>query len=225
MTAIVENVQKTGVESGIITLYKLEYADNTFAYFVAGVEEDLSSIQFRDEDGTIRTYTPIPIELEGFDISSDGAISRPKMTVANIESTFRDSLGGLGFEDLIGRRITRRTTQQKYLVGESGDTLSGSVKWDLILQDSSDNSSFSAVTDNKFVSFASVDSSGIYATIDAASEDDASYPIGYHGPNRYFRVACTKTGTHSNGTPLGATGLTMPIHMPASGSDDGTATG
>ena len=95
MTAIVENVQKTGVESGVITLYKLEYADNTFAYFVAGVEEDLSSIQFRDEDGTIRTYTPIPIELEGFDISSDGAISRPKMTVANIESTFRDSLGGL----------------------------------------------------------------------------------------------------------------------------------
>ena len=122
MTAIVENVQKTGVESGVITLYKLEYADNTFAYFVAGVEEDLSSIQFRDEDGTIRTYTPIPIELEGFDISSDGAISRPKMTVANIESTFRDSLGGLGFEDLIGRRITRRTTQQKYLVGESGDS-------------------------------------------------------------------------------------------------------
>ena len=111
------------------------------------------------------------------------------------------------------------------LVGESGDTLSSSVKWDLILQDSSDNSSFSAVTDNKFVSFASVDSSGIYATIDAASEDDASYPIGYHGPNRYFRVACTKTGTHSNGTPLGATGLTMPIHMPASVSDDGTATG
>ena len=111
------------------------------------------------------------------------------------------------------------------LVGESGDTLSSSVKWDLILQDSSDNSSFSAVTDNKFVSFASVDSSGIYATIDAASEDDASYPIGYHGPNRYFRVASTKTGTHSNGTPLGATGLTMPIHMPASGSDDGTATG
>ena len=111
------------------------------------------------------------------------------------------------------------------LVGESGDTLSSSVKWHLILQDSSDNSSFSAVTDKKFVSFACVDSSGIYATIDAASEDDASYPIGYHGPNRYFRVACTKTGTHSNGTPLRATGLTIPIHMPASGSDDGTATG
>lgn len=111
------------------------------------------------------------------------------------------------------------------LIGESGDTLSSTVKWDLILQDSSDNSSFSAVTDNKFVSFAQVDSSGIYATIDAASEDDATYAVGYHGPNRYFRVACTKTGTHSNGTPIGANGLTMPIHMPSSGSDDGTPTG
>ena len=111
------------------------------------------------------------------------------------------------------------------LIGESGDTLSSTVKWDLILQDSDDNSTFSAVTSNTSTSFANVDSSGIYATIDAASEDDASYPIGYTGPKRYFRVACTKTGTHSNGTPIGANGLTMPIHMPASGSDNGTSTG
>ena len=111
------------------------------------------------------------------------------------------------------------------LIGESGDTLSTSVKWDLILQDSDDNSTFSAVTDDKFTTFASVDSSGIYATIDGAADDDASYPVGYIGPKRYFRVACTKTGTHSNGTPIGANGLTMPIHMPASGSDDGSPTG
>ena len=111
------------------------------------------------------------------------------------------------------------------LVGESGDTLSSSVKWDLILQDSDDNSTFSAVTDNKFVTFADVDSSGIYATIDAAAEDDASYPIGYVGPKRYARIACTKTGTHSNGTPIGVVGITMPTHRPASGSDNGSSTG
>ena len=113
MTAIVQNVQKQGVESSIVVLYDLEYADNTFAYFTAAIDDDLTPVQFRDTSGTIKTYTPIPIQLEGFDVSSDGAISRPKMTVANIESTFKDALGGLGFEDLIGRRITRRTTQQK----------------------------------------------------------------------------------------------------------------
>ena len=122
MTAIVENVQKQGVESSIITLYQLEYAAGTFAYFSSGTEEDLSNIEFRDADGTIRSYTPIPIEIEGFDIQSDGALSRPKMTVANIESTFKSSIGGLSFEDLVGKRITRRTTQEKYLVGNSGDS-------------------------------------------------------------------------------------------------------
>ena len=110
------------------------------------------------------------------------------------------------------------------LIGESGDTLSSTVKWDLILQDSDDNSSFSAVTSNTDVSFADVDSSGIFATIDAAAEDDASYAIGYNGAKRYVRVACTKTGTHTNGTPIGAVGITMPIHRPVSGSDNGSAT-
>ena len=122
MTAIVENVQKQGVESSIITLYDLEYSPGVFAYFTSAIDEDLSSIQFRDVGGTIRTYTPIPIELEGFDVQSDGAIARPTMTVANIESTFKDALGGLGFEDLIGKRLTRRTTQEKYLVGNTGDS-------------------------------------------------------------------------------------------------------
>ena len=122
MTAIVENVQKQGVESSIITLYDLEYATGVFAYFTSAIDQDLTSIQFRDTGGTVRTYTPIPIELEGFDVQSDGAIARPTMTVANIESTFKDALGGLGFEDLIGKRITRRTTQEKYLVGNTGDS-------------------------------------------------------------------------------------------------------
>ena len=58
----------------------------------------------------------------------------------------------------------------------------------------------------------------------AAAEDDASYAIGYNGAKRYVRVACTKTGTHTNGTPIGAVGITMPIHRPVSGSDNGSAT-
>ena len=122
MTAIVENVQKQGVESPIVTLYDLEYADGVFAYFTSTVDDDLTPVIFRDSGGTERTYNALPLQLEGFDISADGAMSRPKMTIANIESTFKDALNGLSFEGLIGRRITRRTTQEKYLVGNSGDS-------------------------------------------------------------------------------------------------------
>jgi len=109
--------------------------------------------------------------------------------------------------------------------GESGDTLSGTVKWDYILQDSADNSTFAAVTDTNSVSFGTVDSSGIFATVDAASEDDAAYTIGYIGAKRYVRVSIARTGTHSNGTPHGAIGITSPIHKPVSGGNDGSPTG
>jgi len=110
-------------------------------------------------------------------------------------------------------------------VGESGDTLSGSVKFDYILQDSTDNSSFSAVTDTKSVTYGTVDSSGIFATIDAAAEDDAVHVIGYVGPNRYVRVVIDATGSHSNGTPHSVTGVVDPIHKPAAGGNDGSPTG
>ena len=90
-------------------------------------------------------------------------------------------------------------------VGASGDTLSGSVKVDLILQDSDDNSSFSAVTDQNLVTDGTVDSSGIFATIDADGEDESVYYIGYVGGKRYLRVFADFTGTHTNGMPLSAT--------------------
>ena len=81
------------------------------------------------------------------------------------------------------------------------------------------------MTSSSRVSYAAVDSSGIYATVDAAAEDDAVYPIGYTGPERYVRIVCTKTGTHSNGTPIGILALTNNIHKPSGSSDNGTSTG
>tara|TARA_R100001510_G_C7484184_1_gene94857 strand:+ start:84 stop:545 length:462 start_codon:yes stop_codon:yes gene_type:complete len=110
-------------------------------------------------------------------------------------------------------------------VGESGDTLSGSVKFDYVLEDSSDDSTFAAVTDTKFVTYGTVDSSGIFATIDAAAEDDAVHKIGYVGPNRYVRVKIDATGSHSNGTPHSVSGVVDPIHKPSSGGNDGSPTG
>lgn len=128
MTAIVEDVQSQGIDSSIVILYDLEYADGSFAYFFPdGLDSDLTEIQFRDSSGTARTYIAIPAEADDFEISSDGALNRPKFTVANIENTFSQQIGGMNYEDLIGRRLTRRTTLKKYLVGESGDTGNGNA--------------------------------------------------------------------------------------------------
>ena len=125
MSDLVKDVQKQTISSGYVFLYELEYSSGSFARFYAGVDEDLTDIEFRDSSGNIVTYTAIPMQAEGFDISSDGSYSRPTLSVGNLGTVFTDAIGGLSHQDLIGKRLTRRTTLEKYLVGGTGDSGSG----------------------------------------------------------------------------------------------------
>ena len=72
-------------------------------------------------DHSIREYNPLPMMADGLDLSSDGAPARPSLTVANIGSLFYAQLGGFKNDQLIGQRLIRRQTFEKYLQGESGD--------------------------------------------------------------------------------------------------------
>lgn len=95
-----------------------------------------------------------------------------------------------------------------FAVGASGDTLSGSVYWTLNLEHSDDNSSFSACTT------ADVYNSAASIVIDSASEDELAYVFGYKGTKRYVRGVATKTGTHTNGTPIGIVALRHAAQAP-----------
>ncbi len=100
-------------------------------------------------------------------------------------------------------------------VGAPGITFSGSNKVDIKLEDSSDNSTFTAVTNNNFVTGGTVDSSGIWQTIDADGDCNAVYGIGYVGPERYYRVVLDFSGTHGTGTVFGVVGAqSNPLHAP-----------
>jgi hypothetical protein len=89
-------------------------------------------------------------------------------------------------------------------VGAAGDTFSGSVKTNLIIEDSDDNSTYTAVTSNTDVTGGTVDSSGIFQTIDANGEAGKTYGIGYVGGKKYIRAVIDIVGTHTNGTIYGA---------------------
>lgn len=111
-------------------------------------------------------------------------------------------------------------------VGTSADTLSGSLKYDFALQDSdTSGSGFADVTSTSDVTYGTVDSSGIFATVDDAAEDDANYQIGYVGGKRYVRVNIVAAGNHSSGTPLAINAIATNIHLPESGGNDGSPTG
>lgn len=119
---IATDLQSQEIDSPLIDLFELELRDGTILYFHPGLEADLTTVRFRTTAGAIKTYTAFPMQLDGLEISTDGAINRPNFTVANIGSNFSDELGNFNNNDLIGQRITRRQTLQKYLVGESGDS-------------------------------------------------------------------------------------------------------
>ena len=92
-------------------------------------------------------------------------------------------------------------------VGAEGDTLSSSVFFEVSLEHSDDDSTFTAVTASTDVTEGSVDSSGIFLTLDANGETPQTSQIGYIGGKRYARVKIDATGTHSNGTPISIQGI------------------
>lgn len=88
-----------------------------------------------------------------------------------------------------------------FAVGQSGDTLSGSLFWTLKLTHSDD--------DSAYVDVPLVDLNNPSATvvINASTLDRTVYGFGYNGNRRYLRAVATPTGTHTVGTPMGIVAL------------------
>lgn len=60
-----------------------------------------------------KTYEPLPIETDGFDISAQGTLPRPKVRAANVQGLF--SALSMEMDDLIGAKITRKRTFGRFL--------------------------------------------------------------------------------------------------------------
>lgn len=120
---------------------------------------------------------------------------------ANVDSAVFDRQGELGSVLLLA------------LVGASADTLSGSVKVNIILMhgDESDGSDQAAVTDANHVegTFETI-ASGIYKVLDAEGDEDALYAFGYKGPKRYVSVRMAHVGTFTNGIHYGVAAVAGP---------------
>ena len=93
-------------------------------------------------------------------------------------------------------------------VGAEGDTLSSSVYFELSLEESDDDSTYTDVAQASIVD-GTISSGGIFLKLDgtAGGNPDTAggiLRVGYVGNSRYIRVVIAKTCTHSSGTPIGA---------------------
>ena len=101
-------------------------------------------------------------------------------------------------------------------VGAPGITFSTTNKVELELEHSDDNATFTDVTSNTDVTGGTVDSSGVFQTIDANGDCNKVYAIGYVGGKRYSRVVINFSGTHGANTIFGVIGVKgHPLHGPA----------
>ena len=93
-------------------------------------------------------------------------------------------------------------------VGAEGDTLSSSVHFEISLEESDDDSTYTDVAQAGIVD-GTITAGGIFLKLDgtAGGNPDTTggiFRVEYVGGKRYIRVVLAKTGTHSNGTPIGA---------------------
>lgn len=86
-------------------------------------------------------------------------------------------------------------------MGQTLDTLNGSNYWTIKVQHSDNNSAWSDTTSTDFKN------GNASYVVNSSSLDEAAYTFGYIGTKRYVRLQILNTGTHSSGTPMGATCL------------------
>jgi len=87
-------------------------------------------------------------------------------------------------------------------LGNSADTLSGSVYIELEVETSDDNSAWVDAADADLSASVTGTNTGTFAKIDAPGEDSTVFTVAYLGRERYARVVVNVTGTHSTGTPV-----------------------
>ena len=95
--------------SALIELFELDLTTRGGGIFRfhAGTNELSQPVVWKGQQ-----YTPMPVEVDGFDISGRGQLPRPKLRVANIDGVVSQALLE---DDLAGVKVTRRRTFARYL--------------------------------------------------------------------------------------------------------------
>jgi len=111
---IASDVQKSAV-GDIIFLYELDLTEvglDLTLYFTEAVDDDFTTISFNSQ-----AYQPIQMESEGWEVTGEGTLPRPRIKISNVLLTLAPYI--ISYDDLIGAKVTRRRTFKKYLDGES----------------------------------------------------------------------------------------------------------
>lgn len=77
-------------------------------YFHAGTNQLTSPVVWQGQ-----TYSPMPVQVDGFEMTTKGTAPRPRLRIANVSGAM--TAVNLETDDMVGAKITRRRTFSQYL--------------------------------------------------------------------------------------------------------------
>lgn len=97
--------------SALIELFILDSTnlpEGDILYFHAGTNKLSGPVVWQG-----KTYEPMPIQASGFDVTTQGALPRPKVQIANINGLLSAEVKK--YDDFVGCKIIRKQTLAKFL--------------------------------------------------------------------------------------------------------------
>jgi len=110
MSSFSEEIQSLS-PTALIELFVLDLSSTASGgqlYFHAGTNELSQPVVWQGN-----TYNPWPIQCSGFDVTTQGALPRPKMSVANTDGLFSGEVAAN--DDLLGCMVIRKRTFARFL--------------------------------------------------------------------------------------------------------------
>ena len=108
--AIASDVQNLAV-GNVVTLFELDLTQiggTDILYFTESINNDYTPVVWN-----AREYIPIHMQSEGWQVTGTEQLPRPKIIVSNVLLTFASYINS--FDSLVGAKLTRRRTLEKYL--------------------------------------------------------------------------------------------------------------
>jgi lambda family phage minor tail protein L len=110
---IKKDIQKLTPNSELIELYSIDATpQGGDIYYFTPMTDDGELVKF---NGIY--YAPLPVEVEGFEVASEGKLPRPRLRVSNVNLVFIAAV--VQFNDFMGCKVTRFRTFRKYLDGQA----------------------------------------------------------------------------------------------------------
>lgn len=104
------DIQRLNIDSELVDLWSFNTTNygGTIYYFTPMVDDNHDIVKFNGIE-----YIPLPVQITGIEMTGDGRLPRPRLTLGNVSAAFIGIINQ--YQDGVGCKVTRIRTFKKYI--------------------------------------------------------------------------------------------------------------